>query len=267
MEDGHFDPEQVRRATETAAGPLGQEMGRFPLRFAKVVFFGTRPERNGSVRVNNGTATLLHLGGRPIAITCSHVIESYRECRSLTNCVFQIGNLGIDPLERIIDESSEFDLVTIDLSGLPVEDGEQGGGIGSCIFTPSDWPPNPIAADDSVAFGGFPGEWREFISWDQIVFDSFSSGACRITAIHDTYFVCQFERQFWVQSFNLHGRSGMDLSDLGGLSGGPVFIHRELHWELVGIIYEFSSEFDLMRIRPARLIGDDGTIMSQTEVL
>ena len=70
-----------------------------------------------------------------------------------------------------------------------------------------------------------------------------------MASVKEDHSVCQFEREYWVETMNRHNHNGMDLHDLGGLSGGPVFIHRELFWELVGIIYEFSPEFDLMYVR------------------
>jgi hypothetical protein len=260
MNEKNFDPEKVKKAKEIAAGPLGEMVGKFPLRFAKVAFFGERPNGKKTVKINNGTITLLELEGRSVGITCFHVIDSYRKFNEQMNSVFQIGNIGIDPFERIIDESSELDLVLIDLSDISNKIIKQSDEIESSFFVPYKWPPTPIKKGDFVAFGGFPGTWREYVSWDKIIFDSYSSGACRIEVVHNEYFVCQFEREFWVESFNYHGHDGMNLSILGGLSGGPVFILRSLHWELVGIIYEFSSEFDLMYVRPTHFIRSDGTI-------
>ena len=93
-----------------------------------------------------------------------------------------------------------------------------------------------------------------------MVFDSWSSGATQVSAVREEYFVCQFEREYWVQSFNLDRHTGLDLHKLGGLSGGPVFIYRNIYWEFIGMIYEFSENFDLMYIRPANLVLEDGSI-------
>ncbi len=41
------------------------------------------------------------------------------------------------------------------------------------------------------------------------------------------------------------------------MSGGPAFIYRDLYAEWVGIVYQFSSDFDLMYIRPSHLLGSD----------
>lgn len=260
MECEEFDPELVKKAKALSAGPLGKEMAKFPLRFAKAAFFGEKPSKDKYIKVNNGTITLVELEGHPIGVTCFHVIDAYRQINDGENYVFQIGNLEFNPLERVIGESPKMDLVSIDLKGINVNELIMREGIGSEFFVPPCWPPKKIKSGDYVVFGGFPGKWRQYLSWNEIVFDSWSSGGSKVSSVSEKHFICQFEREFWVESFNLHDHDGLDLHQLGGLSGGPVFIHRGLYWELIGIIYEFSEGFDLMYIRPADLLNYDGTI-------
>lgn len=79
-----------------------------------------------------------------------------------------------------------------------------------------------------------------------------------VTSVTEDRFSCQFERDYWVASFGAEHH--LDLRDLGGLSGGPAFIHRGLHWDFAGVIYEFSPELDIMFFRPAHVIDIDGSI-------
>lgn len=267
MASEEFDPERVRKAKAVAAGPLGQEMGKFPLRFARPVFFGQKPSKSEPIRINNGTITFVQFEELLIGITCSHVIDKYKQISRGENCIFQIGHLEFDPLERIIDESTELDLVSIDLNGLNFTQTINGIEIGSGFFVPAYWPPKEVVPGDYVAFGGFPGEWRKYPEWNSIVFDTWSSGGSEVSSVHDQYFICQFKRKYWVESFNYNYREGLDLKKLGGLSGGPVFIHRDVHWDLVGIISEFSEELDLMYIKSVNLISDDGKIRNEVLLL
>lgn len=266
MDGDHLDPEQIKRAKELAAGPLGKEMTKYPLRFATSVILGRRPSEDECVKVKNGTATLIELQDRPIAVTCNHVMEEYWKINTDSDVVFQIGNMEFDPSERIIGASSHLDLVSIDLSGLNLCELLGNGDIGSLVFPPVSWPPKDVCAGDYVAFGGFVGKWKEYVSWNRISFDAFSLAGCRVASVSEERFVCQLEREWWVKSSpNAHGRDGKDLHEFGGLSGGPVFIHRGLYCELVGIISEFSEEYDLMYIRPIRFINDDGSICKDFE--
>lgn len=62
------NPKKIEEAKRLAAGDLGKELSKFPMRFSKAVFFGERPVRNISPRINNATVTLVNLGTGPIAI-------------------------------------------------------------------------------------------------------------------------------------------------------------------------------------------------------
>ena len=62
-----------------AAGPLGQELAKFPLLFSAAVVFGNSPARDRPTNINTATATLVNFGNGPICITCYHVIEEYRK--------------------------------------------------------------------------------------------------------------------------------------------------------------------------------------------
>lgn len=265
MDCKNLDPKQVKKAKEISTGPLGKEMAKFPLRFAKAAFFGNRPTKQKPQKVNQGTVTLLELNSRPIALTCSHVLDEYRKIHGNPNVIFQIGDLEFNPLERIIDESesSKLDIATIDLQGLNLEELIGSEEIGSSFFSPMQWPPNSIQQGEFVAMGGFPGVWRKHISWYETIANSWSSGATQVSLVREKHFVCQFEREYWVESFNKYGHDGLNLHELVSLSGGPVFIHRNIYWEFIGIIYEFSKDFDLMYIRPASLILEDGTICKE----
>lgn len=255
-----FDSVLEEKAKKLASGPLGKEMAKFPLKFASAIFFGQKPNTSLISNLNNGTATLVNFGRRPIAITCFHVLDAYRKrLNEDSQIIFQLGNLKIDPLPKIIDECENLDLVTIDLSGENIKEIGDGGDIASCFFRPISWPPKRISKGSFVSFGGFPGCWRLQPSKKEVMFDSFSSGACAIASVREDIIICQFERGYWVNSFNL--RPGEDLHELGGLSGAPVFTLRDLYYELVGIVYEFSTEFDLMYVRPTKFLREDGTII------
>lgn len=269
MSDDGLDPERVRRAKELAAGPLGEAMAKLPLRYAAAAFIVQPRVDSSELIVRNGTVSLVDFGNGPIGVTCSHVLDEYRQrLDENEQTVFQIGNLRLDPLEAIIDESKELDLVTIDLRREKPDQIANGGEIGSYFYRPQYWPPRKIAEGDFVALGGFPGKWRQQASPEEFVSGTFSVGATPVASVRHDYFVCQFERGDWVESLRSHylrpfdTEGGTDLHDLGGLSGGPVFIFRDVYWEFVGIIYQFSPQFDLLYARPTRFISESGSILA-----
>ena len=257
------DPGRIKEAKRIAAGPLGEQMGKFPLLFGKVVVIGQPPSMNFSSKVTNATVTLIDLGTGPLGLTCAHVLAGYREMRQqFDNAVFQVGNVDLDPLQQLVTEDTDLDLAIFRFSKQQISALTSESGIGSCVFCPVSWPSAPVKVGDFVAFGGFPGSLRELLSFDELAFPSWSSGASRVKAVTDDRFSCVFEREYWVSSFGQQHH--MKLRDLGGMSGGPAFIKRDLYWDFAGLIYEFSKEFDIMFFRPASLFASDGTIQGPT---
>lgn len=249
----------MNEAVQLAGGPLGEQLSKFPLRFSKAAFFGERPSRTRPTVVRNGTVSFVDLGSGPIGITCSHVLREYRRMlKEYGSIVFQIGDLELDPIEQLIAENVELDLATIRFTEDQAKAISSEGEIGSCFFRPPSWPPSPVLAGESVVFGGFPGDLRERPAHDEVVFLSWSSGGCSVTSSHDDRFSTQFEREYWVSSFGAPNH--MNLQALGGMSGGPAFVHRGLHFEFVGIIYEFTEAFDIMFFRHSSSILADGSI-------
>lgn len=250
------DSEEAQKAKERAAGPLGDELSKFPLRFAASVLIPPT-RRRLPFTPTNGTVTLLRLDERPLGVTCSHVLEGFRSKRSSDEPGFWIGNIQVDPMERLISEDRSLDLAVLDLSGLDVSEINEGDEIATSFIEPPRWPPQLPKAGEFVAFGGYPGVWRDHPQPDEVVFNSFSLGASEVTAAGHSYVACHFNREYWVSSRGTHG---FDLRELGGMSGGPAFIWRGLHAEFFGTIYEYSAALDLLYIRSAAVITEDGSI-------
>jgi len=149
-------------------------------------------------------------------------------------------------------------LVTISLENENTQLISDGYEIGSNFYHPPSWPPTNVKEGDIALFGGFPGIWRDQRSSINIDFYSFSIGGTAITSVSDEKYICQLEREYWVQNYGKF--DSKMLGFFGGLSGGPVFIQRNINFELVGIVYECSETFDLIYIRPLKYILKNGTI-------
>ncbi|HEX8696968.1 MAG TPA: hypothetical protein VF746_31410 [Longimicrobium sp.] len=253
---GFDDPEEIRKAKELAAGPLGDQLAKFPLRFATSAFIAPS-RRSLPFKSKNGTVTLLRLKGNPLGVTCSHVLDGFRSQPASDKPAFWIGRVQIDPIARLVSEDNSLDIAVLDLSGLDLSQISGGSGIGVDFFDPSRWPPELPKSGDFVSFGGFPGTWRDHPKVDEVVFRSFSVGASEVTVARDDYIVCQFNREYWVSAY---GNNMFDFYELGGMSGGPAFIWRGLQPEFFGIIKEYSPSLDLLYISSVRAIKEDGSI-------
>ncbi|MCB2189953.1 MAG: hypothetical protein KQI62_00215 [Deltaproteobacteria bacterium] len=258
-----WTPEKIKEAKRLAAGPLGRELTKFPLRFAAAVTMGERPKLKHKAYINNGTAVLVKLDKRPIAITCSHIMEKYREkLEQDSNTVFQIGQAVINPQERLVDENRNIDLATIDMSGIEAHHVCMQTNLELNYYEPFSWPPAPVKPGDFVCVGGYPGAMRKQNTSDSLVFESFSAAGVQVPSVNDEYFMIQFEREFWVKNFG--SDDYLTFNQLGGMSGCPVFIERShggiMNFDMVGIASEYQEEYDLMRARHANLINWDGSI-------
>jgi len=117
--------------------------------------------------------------------------------------------------------------------------------------------PSERLTDDVLCLAGFPGIWRDQVSLGYLRFYSFSSGASEVLAVTDNQIVTTVKAEACIWQIN-HGKV---LGSLGGLSGGPVFAWRKtpiLIAELVGFIYEYQENLDLMLVRSAGVIREDG---------
>ncbi|MBI5016839.1 MAG: trypsin-like peptidase domain-containing protein [Deltaproteobacteria bacterium] len=255
-----MDDEDVRRkATEEAGRALGEEMAKFPLLFAKAVFYGQRPTRHRPTQINNGTICLVDFGRGPCGITCWHVLDGYRKAREgIDDVLFQVGSTDLDPIAQLIDEDERLDIAVIEFTAKQAGEITAGGKIGSEFFRPVTWPAPAVHQGEYVVFGGFPGSMRTLMSFNEIDFPSWSSGGSQVSSASDYQFVSAFERLFWVKSFG--EAHNMDLTALGGVSGGPAFVKRRLHWDIVGIVKEYSENYDAMFFASLSSFHSDGTL-------
>lgn len=243
---------------KSATSPLGRELGKFPLQFAKPVLFGEYPSRQRPSKFNNGTASLLRLNCGPIAVTCHHVIDYYRErLKSGERCLFQIAGCRFDPLDQLISESSEVDLAVLALTETQADKVLTWGSLVSQFHSPASWPPQSPLEGDDVLFAGYPGKWRTTLDYDSLQFASYSGGH-RVTAVGTRSFICEVDERHSITTIYLDGLN--DLTEFGGMSGGPVFVLRKLNLEFVGIVREYSPDRYAFHFTHAGLIGSDGQI-------
>jgi len=236
--------------------PFFDEISKYPVRFAVPVFFGDSPKRSFTASLSNGTASLLKLGNKFLAITCHHVLDAFRRRSATTATIFQLGYVRMTPDEHLIAESAELDLAVLDLTPFV---GRVQYVTEAAFVSAAAWPPGSVSTEDVICMAGFPGVWRDQVDLGHLRFYSFSSGAAEVVSVRNRQITTTVQIQDCVTQIN----HGLVLGSLGGLSGGPVFAWRKapvIHAELIGFIFEYQENLDLMLVRSATVIREDGTL-------
>lgn len=208
-----------------------------------------------------GSVFFLDCGRGPFAVTAGQVFGELIEHRHkyrVRGC--QIGNVEVDPEERLIDwgKRQNIDIATFRVSA------EEIAATGKKVVEGVDgaWPPPPQPGD-AVFFAGFPGAERDPIGANEIAF-GLHSAMPMLTSLTDHQLCCQLERDNWIDVRGL-GLPPVGY-DLGGVSGGPmlkpVFIDGAWSWRLVGVISEARSVEGFERVTAVRshFIRPDGRI-------
>jgi hypothetical protein len=243
-------------------GHLDDALTHFVAGFMVPVYLGDAPFSSAEeAKCFNGTATLINLGGRYLAVTCSHVLAAYRNPDPrLKNPHFQIGHLPLDPATQLIDEDSKLDLAVLEIMPSQVidEDFPELGLPRKRFFGPGIWPPEPIISEDVVSFAGFPGTWREQSGVNSMSFFMLAYGAAGVYSVGETHFYSRLEIEV------SEGKTyyNKKIVDLGGMSGGPVLRWRsgQVRPDLVGFITEYQASLDLLHIRSSSVLESDGRL-------
>ena len=91
-------PKTLEDAKRLAGSPAGVQFEKYPLKFAVPAFFGDLPQPGRQMTVSSGSASLVRRNGQSFALTCSHVLESYRQRLEEGPCIFQLGDCELNPI-------------------------------------------------------------------------------------------------------------------------------------------------------------------------
>ena len=213
--------------------------------------------------LNHGNISLLKMDGRQFGVTNYHVVEHFRQRKAEGEPLFcQIGNVPIDPMVRLHSFSEAMDLAILDLSEVDAASIRGTKDILCQFHEPDVWPPQMPQRGDFALLGGFPVTKRTELGPRHFEFGSFSSGATLIDSVQPDVITCRIEIDKCVISFD---RDGKGLEDLPGISGSPVMVARErdsgiIVFDLIGVVFEHSMNWDALRIRPMSLINSHGHI-------
>ncbi len=215
------------------------------------VFWG-EPDRQPGM--NSASGVLLKLD-RPVLLTAEHVLGSFLKRQATRPALkLQIAESSVDDIsERIIGKTDRLDLVTLDLTGIDIQQFAKH----LTFHVPPNWPPTPVIPGLSVLIVGFPKAYRSLLP-DQraIKFDSWNLHT-QVTSVSDHGFACAINTRTMVNP----SHHATWPQTYGGISGCPVFAIRGTFsvLELVGIVYEASDNLGIIKSHHTQMISIDGT--------
>jgi hypothetical protein len=244
---------------------LGESLAKFSLQFATALAFTPKEGPLDPTLLNNATVSLVMLGGKPLGITNHHVIDVFRAKSAEQRMTCQLGNAPIDPLARLISESSRFDLAILDLAGVEPRRIRGAHPEIPCQFhVPRSWPPDPPHVGDFITFGGFPGTKRRHLRGSHVEFGAMCSGASEVISVQTDVITSQIRLDQCVTHFDKDGRG---FEGVPGLSGAPSFLPRLTTsrvevLDFIGVVFEYHDEWDTLRLRPTSLITESGHVVT-----
>ena len=217
------------------------------------------------------TICFVNTGQRIIGISANHVHE---ECVKLSRngqvvcqiggvtfdpalsrngqVVCQIGGVTFDPCDRLIDRSSRLDLVTYDMSEIIVNQ------VGADIHHAFEWPPD-LDPEGLLIIGGWVDELTRVHSRNS------TYSFLHFIAYSDMIGEAQIGVVTYTSTSHPWGKESLPPdTNLGGISGGPVFLVREdplTRLSLIGIIYEYGPTIEIIKACPLTVVREDGRIV------
>ncbi len=245
----------MEEAKTLMAGPFGEELHRIVANHMTWLVFGTVGPTGEAIGLQNGTCFFVKTPLRLLGVTARHVLDGLRRAREADpNTRSQIGNLLIDPLERVVGQGDKADIATFEISS------EELGEIGKVPI--SLWPPHPPDVDDKgVLLAGYPAKATISASSHSRCFGIYAASgvAQRVT---DWQLTCRIEWEN-TQKSTLGALPPRNF-ETGGMSGGPVLSIREkngiLSFPLAGVISEGDAATDTIIAERADSIRPNGDI-------
>jgi hypothetical protein len=187
--------------------------------------------KNANEWVSGGTGLLLDTGNKKLLVTADHVMESFLGEDGFFTL---IGGAGTKPIDiskwKFLDSCKKRDICTVE-----VPDSFSPDFIGKRYCKPRRWPCDAVQKGEEAFFLGFPRAHRsgtpDEISCGIVLIAEF------VASVGGPKFILVNEDSPRVPS--LHNGFTEYPEHFGGMSGAPVFVHRDEGWlEPVGVFVE-----------------------------
>lgn len=181
--------------------------------------------------LKNATGVLIDTGEKEILVTCQHVWSAFQK-EFTRNQNLRLG-VGCDGLKitlfnpHIIDQDTDYDIAVFELNFKHALKSK-------VIYKAACWPPLLPSVKDPALFLGYPGSYRYVPGQKGNIFFGKACFIDFVSSVSERNIILADGRN--VREIRKHGDNCPDLGELGGMSGGPVFIKRNNKHELIGII-------------------------------
>jgi hypothetical protein len=206
--------------------------------------------------LHNGTAFFMRIAGPTVLVTAAHVVrqlqsDSTTHGRAMS---IQLMSVPFNPLDAIVDIDDERDLATIAVDATIPER------LKRWVYQRAiaQWPPPPPDTGKGIFFLGFPSVYRKEAEPRHHEFGTYG-GLLTATSIAEDRIVAQLEHDELevIPGFTLPPRNEF----LGGMSGAPAWALTSVGWRLAGVLYEYSTDYELFYFRRPDCLAADGTIV------
>ena len=192
----------------------------------------------------HASGVMVFTGATPCLCTAQHVVAEYRNLRRKDNrVVFQVGHVSFDPEPRILFESAADDLIVLGMNG---SDQHR---IEAFTWICTVWPTPAPVVGEYVAFAGLPTDYR-INAGTQLQF-AIVGGVLRVISASGNNFKCHMDRDTLIKVRGPHVPPPG--TNLGGMSGGPVFRLVNGEPDLCGIITDFGQSLEVYYMAPLTL--------------
>jgi hypothetical protein len=239
------DPERRKEVDKAeAAGYLPQLRALVKSATVPLWWWWRNSIQVGSSILHNETLCAVDTGEKTICVTADHVYAQYLEHIERQDVECQMGNVRVRLEEFVVDRDAAVDIATFAISPILV------AGSGIRVHAAHTWPPANLAEKEIVVLGSYPRfRRRERTGAVDSSLATFFAPVAQSSESHNA-FRLNLGDSYWPD-----GSGGVpQRSELGGMSGGPIFrCHSEPveFLELAGFFYEASAEFELIRDRHA----------------
>lgn len=222
---------------------------------AVVFAYSENPAGDEPPVVHGGSGALIDFDGLCCVVTCDHIVRGFQAKKAVEpRYQLQIGQQRIE-LDRIRDRNGMLDLATIDVSGLDLRALANRSDGQAQPLRPARWPNAPVRAEETVVVCGFPADTRDLDARRRTIVSGAFTFVEQVTDADQDWFRITFDRSTWVSTEDdSPAPDWVAATDLGGMSGSPVFASRDLGG--VGVL-----EFVGTLISEAPFVPDEGVLV------